>query len=291
MALRAKLRGRSLLPVLVVVGVAVGGLLTAGASAQSSSAQSSSAQSSSAQSSTGGSTASAYGTSGASTSGSQALRPTSAITYHLPPASYIPAGLALFQANCASCHGSDAYGTDRAPNLVGLGAATVDLWVSSGRMPLAASAIQAERKPPRFDRKQTLEIVAYVASLAPASINGPAIPTVDLEHADLADGNTLFVLNCAACHTITGAGDAIARGYFAPSLHKANARQAVEAMRTGPGNMPCFSPGTLTDKQVADIVATSPDRSSTPTTPAARVSVASGRWPRGSWPCSSEWED
>lgn len=234
--MKAKLRGRYVLPGLVVVGVALAGLFTSGASASPP-----------ARSSAAATTASA--------SSSQALRASSPITYHLPPANYIPLGEQLFQQNCASCHGTDAYGTDRAPNLVGLGAATVDFWVSTGRMPLAASAIQAMRKPPRFDRQQTLQIVAYVTSLAPAHINGPAIPSVDLAHTDLATGNTLFVLNCAACHTITGAGDALAEGYFAPSLHKASKTQIVEAMRTGPGNMPRFSEGTLSDKQVADIVA------------------------------------
>ena len=247
--MRAKLRGRTVLPALVVVGVALTGLLTAGASAQSPSGTHTGTASNGSGSGSGSGSAPVLAAS------SQALGPTHAITYHLPPASYIPAGQALFQANCASCHGTNAYGTDRAPNLVGLGAATVDFWVSTGRMPLAASAIQAIRKPPRFDRQQTLEIVAYVTSLAPAGQNGPAIPSVDTKNASLAMGNTLFTLNCAACHTITGAGDAIAEGFFAPSLHKANARQVAEAMRTGPGNMPRFSPGTLTDKQVADIVA------------------------------------
>lgn len=239
--MRAKLRGRTVLPALVVLGVALTGLLTAGASAQSPSGHST--------------TGTPGGPSSVLAGSVQALRSTSAVTYHLPPPGYIPAGQALFQANCASCHGTNAYGTDRAPNLVGLGAATVDFWVSTGRMPLAISAVQALRKPPRFDRKQTLEIVAYVTSLAPGGQNGPAIPSVDTKQASLADGNTLFTLNCAACHTITGAGDALAEGFFAPSLHKATTTQVAEAMRTGPGNMPRFSPGTLTDKQVADIVA------------------------------------
>ena len=229
--MKKRLRGRFVLPGLLVVGVALAGLLTSGASAASSSSSSSKA------------------------AAAAALRTSSAVTYHLPPASYVAPGHALFQAYCASCHGTDAYGTDRAPNLVGLGAATVDFWVSTGRMPLATSAIQALRKPPRFDRQQTLQIVAYVASLAPSSVNGPAIPSVDIKHANLATGNTLFVLNCAACHTITGAGDALAEGYFAPSLHKATTTQVAEAMRTGPGNMPRFSTGTLDNTQVADIVA------------------------------------
>jgi ubiquinol-cytochrome c reductase cytochrome c subunit len=216
------------LPGLVVVGVAVTAVLTSGMGA---------------------------GASGRGASATRAVQPADPISYSVPPSSQISAGQALFEANCASCHGTDAYGTDRAPNLVGVGAATVDFWVSTGRMPLAISSIQAVRKPPRFDRQQTLQIVAFVASLASASVNGPAVPKVDTTGADLATGNDLFVLNCAGCHTVTGAGDALADGYFAPSLHKATQTQVAEAVRTGPGNMPRFASTQLSDRQVADIVA------------------------------------
>jgi ubiquinol-cytochrome c reductase cytochrome c subunit len=222
-----------LLPGLVVVGVALVGLLTSGAFAGAAPAP--------------------------KATPARAVSDPSAgsdpVHYRLPPSSYIGPGHVLFEANCATCHGTDAYGTDRAPNLVGVGAATVDFWVSTGRMPLAQSSIQALRKPPRFDRKQTLEIAAFVASLAPASQSGPSIPSVNTSAANLAQGDDLFVLTCAGCHTVTGAGDALADGYFAPSLHKATKTQVAEAMRTGPGNMPRFGPGDLSDQQVADIVA------------------------------------
>src|SRR5690348_10630144 len=44
-------------------------------------------------------------------------------------------GQKLFQANCASCHGLVAQGTDAGPNLHGVGAAAVDFQVGTGRMP------------------------------------------------------------------------------------------------------------------------------------------------------------
>lgn len=217
------------LPGLVVVGVAVTAILTAGSGAGASQRAASATRA--------------------------AVQPVDPISYSVPSSSDITAGQALFEANCASCHGTDAYGTSRAPNLVGVGAATVDFWVSTGRMPLAISSIQAVRKPPRFDHRQTLQIVAFVASLAPASVNGPGVPAVDTAGASLATGNDLFVLNCAGCHTVTGAGDALADGYFAPSLHKASKTQVAEAVRIGPGNMPRFASTQLSDRQVADIVA------------------------------------
>jgi len=230
--MRATLRARYLLPGLLVAGVAVIGLLTSGASPSQAATPPAKSASKSAESAT-----------------------SSPITYRRPPSSYVAPGQALFELNCSSCHGVDASGTDKAPNLQGLGPATVDFWVSTGRMPLAVATAQPVQKPPRFDRKQTLQIVAFVTSLAPTAHDYPSgIPDVDVAAGNLVEGNTLFVLNCAGCHTITGAGDALANGFFAPSLHRIYPRQIAEAIRTGPTQMPHFGPGNLSDQQVTDIV-------------------------------------
>ncbi len=166
----------------------------------------------------------------------------SGIDYVDLPSSFIAPGQALFASNCASCHGAEADGsTGIAPNLQGLGAGTVDFWVSTGRMPLADTSAQAIRKPPKFDRLQTLEIAAWVQSLTPGV--GNKVPVVNTTGADLQAGSSLFTLNCAACHTITGAGDALMDGSYAPSLHLATTTQIVEAIRSGPGNMPHLRTG------------------------------------------------
>jgi quinol---cytochrome-c reductase cytochrome c subunit len=185
-------------------------------------------------------------------SGSTAT-PGSGLTYVALPKSFVNPGAALFSANCSTCHGPAALGTSRAPNLQGLGAGTVDFWVSTGRMPLENSSVQATRKPPRFNRLQTLEIAAWVQSLTPGV--GVGIPTVQENGADLEDGESQFTLNCAACHTITGAGDALAEGAYAPSLHLATPVQVIEAMRSGPGNMPRFGPGNITDSEARNVAA------------------------------------
>jgi ubiquinol-cytochrome c reductase cytochrome c subunit len=179
---------------------------------------------------------------------------TTGIYYTDLPASFIAPGQALFAANCSSCHGADANGkASVAPNLQGLGAGTVDFWVSTGRMPLANTSAQAIRKPPRFSRIQTLEIAAWVQSLTPGE--GTQVPVVHTTGADLEAGNTLFTLNCAACHTISGAGDALMEGAYAPSLHLASPTEVVEAIRSGPGNMPHFGPGNITNTEARDISA------------------------------------
>ncbi|MHB1583044.1 MAG: cytochrome bc1 complex diheme cytochrome c subunit [Acidimicrobiales bacterium] len=183
-----------------------------------------------------------------------------AIMYRLPsqangqPPSerYLAAGESLFEQNCSSCHGPAAAGSAAAPNLVGLGPATVEFWITTGLMPAQTPlTVQAPTKPPRLTDAQAAEVAAWINSLDPAA---PYVPKVNLKGANLADGASLFALNCAACHTITGAGDALAYGTFAPSLHKVTPTQIASAIRTGPINMPVFS-GNLSDSQVRDIVA------------------------------------
>ncbi len=181
-----------------------------------------------------------------------------AITYNVPSSALNALGQSLYLQNCASCHGVQANGVPADgtagsyPNLIGLGAATVDFWIASGRMPAAdPRSVQAERHSPRLTNAQAVAIASWVNSLDPAY---PAIPTPNLKGADASNGEALFALNCAACHTITGGGDALASGTYAPSLRNIPGYQVVEAIRTGPGNMPRFT-GNLSDYQVRDIVA------------------------------------
>ncbi len=181
----------------------------------------------------------------------------SAITYTAPSSALATLGQSLFLENCASCHGTQANGvpangtSGAFPNLVGLGPATIDFWIESGRMPAAdPRAVQANRRVPRLSHEQALAVAAWVNSLSPSY---PDIPSPNLASANVSDGAALFALNCAACHTIEGDGDALAAGTYAPSLRNIPAFQVVEAIRTGPGNMPRFT-GNLSDFQVADIV-------------------------------------
>ncbi len=184
----------------------------------------------------------------------------SAIVYTTPTAgmsaaaaaAFIAHGDLLFQEYCSSCHTPDAGGGTRAPNLRGVGPATVEFWIDTGRMPATIqNQVQAPIKPPKLTKLQARQVAAWVNSLDPAT---PYVPSVNVKAADLSDGASLFALNCAACHTITGAGDALAKSTFAPTLHLATPAEVAEAIRTGPGNMPRFS-GNLNDWQVRDLVA------------------------------------
>jgi ubiquinol-cytochrome c reductase cytochrome c subunit len=183
-----------------------------------------------------------------------ALSPSTAQAATTASTADITAGRALFLTNCSTCHGLQAQGTEDAPTLVGVGAASVDFQVGTGRMPLQANAPQAPIHPPLFTRTETSQLAAYVASLAP----GPAIPSSELttvtNDADrISKGNELFRTNCAMCHNVVGAGGALTRGKYAPTLKGEEPRYVFEAMLTGPQNMPVFNDANISPEEKQDI--------------------------------------
>jgi ubiquinol-cytochrome c reductase cytochrome c subunit len=164
----------------------------------------------------------------------------------------IDEGQKLFAANCASCHGTALQGTAAGPSLIGVGAASVDFQVGTGRMPLAMSGPQAMQKPVQFNPEQVAAMAAYVASLSP----GPAIPDASLldGKGDATNGAELFRINCAMCHNVAGAGGALTEGKFAPALTGVASVHIYEAMLTGPQNMPVFNNANLTPEDKRDII-------------------------------------
>ena len=167
--------------------------------------------------------------------------------------STIDQGAKLYSANCSTCHGVSAVGTANAPTLVGVGAASVDFQVGTGRMPLAADGPQAEEKPSQFTDEETQELAAYVASLA----TGPSIPTsaeTDTSKGNAATGAELFRTNCAMCHNVAGAGGALTEGKYAPSLTEVSGKHIWEAMETGPQSMPVFNDLNISPTEKRDII-------------------------------------
>jgi ubiquinol-cytochrome c reductase cytochrome c subunit len=183
-------------------------------------------------------------------------------------------GKELFNQNCATCHGLNAQGTKDskgeqiAPSLIGVGAASVDFQVGTGRMPATGPGAQVPRKTPveQFDtgskdpkmaaqaRKNLEDLTAYVASLG----GGPGIPggeQVNPEGGDLALGGKLFRTNCAQCHNFAGSGGALTGGKYAPALQDSTPTQIYEAMITGPQAMPVFNDTTITPEQKRAIIA------------------------------------
>ena len=169
--------------------------------------------------------------------------------------SQVDEGLSLFLRNCSSCHGLSAEGGSDGPTLIGVGAASVDFQVATGRMPAARSeAAQIPAKRVQFNEEEIASLAAYIASLAP----GPAIPSdeeVDYSEADVAEGGEIYRTNCAMCHNYAGSGGALTRGKYAPSLKGVSPRHIYEAMLTGPQSMPVFADGTLSPESKREVIA------------------------------------
>ena len=166
-------------------------------------------------------------------------------------------GKALFDNSCITCHGRDGQGVDdRGPSLIGVGAASVEFQVSTGRMPMTRQEAQAEQKAPQFNDDQTRQLAQYIQELG----GGPEVPegdlTVDLKQDPdaLARGGELFRVNCTSCHGFGGAGGALSSGKYAPSLHDSTPEQIYAAMLSGPQSMPRFSERQLTPEEKKDII-------------------------------------
>jgi ubiquinol-cytochrome c reductase cytochrome c subunit len=166
-------------------------------------------------------------------------------------------GKALYDTSCISCHGRNAEGVEgRGPSLIGVGSASVEFQVGTGRMPMTRQEGQAEEKKPQFDKAQTKQIGQYIQELG----GGPQIPQGDLTESlaenpeALAKGGSLFRVNCTSCHGFGAGGGALSSGKFAPSLNDATEQEIYAAMLTGPQNMPVFGDNELTPDQKREII-------------------------------------
>jgi ubiquinol-cytochrome c reductase cytochrome c subunit len=192
-----------------------------------------------------------------------AFAPDNAVADTSSQSQQIEEGKKLFAVGCASCHGlnaqggTDGEGNSTAPSLIGVGAASVDFQVGTGRMPAQQPGAQIPRKPPVYTPAEIEALAAYVASLGP----GPAIPAQEsydiskVTDEQVARGGELFRTNCTACHNFAGKGGALPKGAYAPSLMGSTPKHIYEAMLTGPQQMPVFSDQVMTPQDKRDVIA------------------------------------
>jgi ubiquinol-cytochrome c reductase cytochrome c subunit len=159
-------------------------------------------------------------------------------------------GRDLYAQSCAGCHGQDLRGRKgQGPALRGVGAAAVDFYLSTGRMPLADPTDEPVRADPAFSKRDIGALVAYVAGFG-----GPPIPAVNPDRGDVARGKEAFTESCAGCHQVAARGG-IVTGAFVPALTDATPRQLAEAVRVGPYLMPQFGDKQIDQAELDDIAA------------------------------------
>jgi ubiquinol-cytochrome c reductase cytochrome c subunit len=158
-------------------------------------------------------------------------------------------GERVFLRDCAFCHGDEGEGSERGPSLEEAGPAAAHFQLTTGRMPLRSDEDEPEAGPPAYPPQTIEALVTYVGTLG----RGPEVPEV--LQGDAARGRTLFLYNCAPCHSSSGTGMILPAGDFAPELSDSTFTQVAEAVRLGPGSMPPFSESHL-DKEQVDAIAT-----------------------------------
>jgi ubiquinol-cytochrome c reductase cytochrome c subunit len=168
-------------------------------------------------------------------------------------------GSELFGTHCALCHGEQGRGLPiqgprGGPSLEGVGPASVDFMLRTGRMPMNNAQDRLQRHPQRFPDEDRRALIAYVESLDPGA--GPEIPDIEgWEDADLARGLELFTQNCAACHGPTAQGIAVGQRDVSSTLDVAEPIEIAQAIRSGPGVMPRFLEDTMTEEEVREVTA------------------------------------
>jgi putative heme-binding domain-containing protein len=142
----------------------------------------------------------------------------------------IQAGMGLFRARCADCHGVDARGV-RSPDLT-------QVWASGrtddGLFRTVKGGVpntEMVANPRMFDH-EIWQVLAYLRTLAaPASTDPP--------RGNAENGQRLFRANCASCHRVNNAG-----GRLGPDLSRVGLARARDAMvRQIRGAVEDFRPG------------------------------------------------
>ncbi len=171
-------------------------------------------------------------------------------------------GAGLFAANCASCHGPNGEGVERAdnrgageitaqgPSLRGVGELAPDFYLRTGRMPLNHAGEEPERQRPFFNAREIAALSSYVASFG----RGPKVPDPHPDFGSLTEGLSLFTAHCAGCHQVVGEGGYVP-GAKVPVLQHADATEIAEAVRIGPFVMPRFPKSQIGDEDLNKIVA------------------------------------
>jgi mono/diheme cytochrome c family protein len=116
----------------------------------------------------------------------------------------IPRGKALYDVNCALCHGDDARGGSGGPNLL-----RSEVLLNDKDGELVAPVLQQGRLPegmPKFNfsTAQVSDIAAFIHSFRVGGYDGSRNRPPTIVVGDAKAGATYFTAKCGQCHSATG---------------------------------------------------------------------------------------
>lgn len=161
-------------------------------------------------------------------------------------------GAEVYAVHCAACHGPTGQGgrgegVQAGPALRGLEVALVDQQVRTGRMPIVEPSVGVDG-PEVLAAQDREALVAWMAERMELTGDVPRVA-----QGDAARGHELYGIHCAACHGSLGTGGVGAAGTIIPGVLGHDRTAHVEAIRTGPYDMPRFDEGVLSDQDAADV--------------------------------------
>ena len=152
-------------------------------------------------------------------------------------------GKRLFaSAGCATCHGTQAQGTNLAPAIapppLELQAMIAYVRQPTGKMPPVPAATASTQ--------QLADIYAFLKSIAP-----PSSSALESLQGNAENGKKLFAAyGCYECHGRQGAGAAIAPRIGPPALSLVG---VIRYVRAPTGQMPPYTAKVVSDQDLADI--------------------------------------
>src|SRR5262249_13149800 len=120
------------------------------------------------------------------------------------PADVLGRGKAIYDVNCALCHGEDARGGDNGPNLI-----RSQLLLNDKQGESIAPVMLNGRLPegmPKFDftMAQISDVAGYLHSFRVAGYDGSRNRPPTIVVGDAKAGDAYFKARCASCHSPTG---------------------------------------------------------------------------------------
>jgi cytochrome c oxidase cbb3-type subunit 3 len=150
----------------------------------------------------------------------------------------IKAGMGVFRARCADCHGVDARGV-RGPDIS-------RVWAEgrsdAGLFRTLRDGVPNTEMPSVGARTADVEVWQILAYLRTLAAPAPA----DAPRGNAGNGERIFRANCASCHQVNGKG-----GRLGPDLSRIGAARARDALvnriiGAAEGSRPGYEPVTLT---------------------------------------------